>query len=80
MRNALKRLKEIEKIVRASTTPEGEREYLNRILPGNRKSLAELMAALETDTLRAIAECDNNDESEEMFIEAVRALQKGGKL
>lgn len=80
MRNALKRLKEIEKIVRASTTPEGEREYLNRILPGNRKSLAELMAALDTDTLRAIAYNDSHEEAEKIFVEAVRALQKGGRV
>lgn len=80
MRSALKRLKEIEDIVRKSMTPEDEREYLNRILPGNRKSLAELMAALETDTLKDIAECDDLAESEEIFIEAVRALQKGGML
>ena len=76
----LKRIKKIEEIIKASSDPDEIRAYLKELLSENRKSLAELMAALDTDTLRAIAYNDSHEEAEKIFVEAVRALQKGGRV
>ena len=78
MKSILKRIKDIEKIIEASSDPDDMRAYLKELLPDNKKSLAELYAEFDAETLRAIADSDD-DETEEIFINAVRALQKGGK-
>lgn len=78
MKSIVKRIKDIEKIIKASSDPDDMRAYLKELLPDNKKSLAELYAEFDTETLRAIADSDD-DETEEIFINAVRALQKGGK-
>lgn len=80
MKSIVKRIKDIEKIIKASSDPDEIRAYLKELLPENRKSLAELMAALDTDTLRAIAYNDSQEGAEKIFVEAVRALQKGGRV
>ena len=78
MKSIVKRIKDIEKIIKASSDPDDMRAYLKELLPDNKKSLAELYAEFDTETLRAIAD-SGDDETEEIFINAVRALQKGGK-
>lgn len=80
MKSLLKRIEKIEEIVKATSDPDEMTKWLREILPDNRKSLAELMAALDTDTLRAIAYNDSHEEAEKIFVEAVRTLQKEGKL
>lgn len=80
MKSLMKRIEKIEEVIKRSTDPDEMTKWLREILPGNKKSFAELMAALDTDTLRAIAYNDSHEEAEKIFVEAVRALQKGGKL
>jgi hypothetical protein len=73
----LNRIKKIEEIVKASSDPDEMTKWLREILPNNRKSFAELLAELDMDTLRAMAE---SDEADVIFVNAIRELQKGGKL
>lgn len=74
MKNIKKRIKAIEEIIKASSDPDDMRAYLKELLPNNRKSLAELYAEFDTDTLEAIAY--GGGDTEEIFIKAVRALKK----
>lgn len=70
MRNLKKRLRVIEKIIKESTVDTDEMtEFLKEILPENKKSLAELFAELDTETLRAIVD---SDEPEKVLVAAVR--------
>lgn len=77
MKSLMKRIEKIEEVIKRSSDPDEMTKWLREILPGNKKSFAELLAELDTDTLRAMAE---SEEADVIFVNAVRTLQKEGKL
>lgn len=70
MKSIEKRIKAIEKIIKVNKLDTDDiTMFLNELIPGNKKSLAEILAELDTDTLRAIRD---SDEPGEVLAQAIR--------